>query len=212
MSSVQGSQELHRRLSDEETSQSNISCIAVTDTCTVTIETSEEIVPTTSSSAFDCDMCSASFTTRDFLNRHRRYGHARRNPKGQQSSQSGMGSRKETKEQPPFVCDICKRSFTRRNARTSHVRIHARTGYECKDCGRRFSNSSHLSRHRRTHLGVSEDFLCPECWTGFNRKDVMQRHMLSHTGERPYACRVCGDMFTQRVGARRHEKNSHGVE
>ncbi|KAH7933665.1 hypothetical protein HPB49_015336 [Dermacentor silvarum] len=121
-------------------------------------------------------------------------------------------SQGETKEQPPFVCDICKRSFLRRNARTSHVRIHARTGYECTDCGRRFSNSSHLSRHRRTHLGDAENFVCPECWAGFARKDVMQRHMLSHTGERPYACRICGDGFTQRVSARRHEKNSHGVE
>ncbi|XP_049512602.1 zinc finger protein 316 isoform X1 [Dermacentor silvarum] len=212
MSSVQGSHELRRRLSDKETSYPNMSCVAATDTCSVTVETSEEIVPSTSNSVFNCDMCPASFSTLDFLNRHRRYGHARRNQKSQLSSQSGSSSQGETKEQPPFVCDICKRSFLRRNARTSHVRIHARTGYECTDCGRRFSNSSHLSRHRRTHLGDAENFVCPECWAGFARKDVMQRHMLSHTGERPYACRICGDGFTQRVSARRHEKNSHGVE
>ncbi|KAL1479548.1 hypothetical protein MTO96_051743 [Rhipicephalus appendiculatus] len=122
------------------------------------------------------------------------------------------GPEGKAKRKPPFICDVCNRSFARKTARTSHLRIHARGGYECTDCGRRFSNSSHLSRHRRCHLDDSEWFVCPECWAGFARKDVMQRHMLSHTGERPYTCRVCGDVFTQRASARRHEKSSHGVE
>ncbi|KAL1483348.1 hypothetical protein MTO96_033265 [Rhipicephalus appendiculatus] len=202
MSSEQGSQGAFV----DEATYLDVPCLGATDTCSVTVETSEEVAPSTSTTAFDCDMCSSSFSTYDFLMRHRRYGHSRRGQKGKQNGED------DNREKPPFICDVCNRSFARKNARTSHVRIHARTGYECADCGRRFSNSSHLSRHRRCHLEDSEWFVCPECWAGFARKDVMQRHMLSHTGERPYACRVCGDVFTQRVSARRHEKNSHGVE
>ncbi|KAH6923499.1 hypothetical protein HPB50_001961 [Hyalomma asiaticum] len=206
------SDQVSHDFSEPETTYLDISCLSVTDTCSVTVETSEEVVPTTSDTAFYCDMCTASFSTLDFLTRHRRYGHSRRGQKRKHASQGGAGSQDDGREKPPFICDVCNRSFLRKNARTSHVRIHARSGYECTDCGRRFSNSSHLSRHRRVHLDASEMFVCPECWASFARKDVMQRHMLSHTGERPYACRVCGDVFTQRVSARRHEKNSHGIE
>ncbi|KAL3250308.1 hypothetical protein MRX96_055553 [Rhipicephalus microplus] len=175
MSSEQGSQDVFV----DDATYLDVPCLSATDTCSVTVETSEEAAPSTSTVGFDCDMCSSSYSTYDFLMKHRRNYHAKRLQKAKQNGEDGK------REKPPFICDVCNRSFERKNARTSHVRIHARTGYECTDCGRRFSNSSHLSRHRRVHLEDSE-------W--------------------PYACRVCGDGFTQRVSARRHEKNSHGIE
>ncbi|KAH7933109.1 hypothetical protein HPB49_008300 [Dermacentor silvarum] len=122
------------------------------------------------------------------------------------SQQQSSRSRVRPDDENGDEATVRQESTGRRSSRSQ-----ASSERACDVCGRRFANSSHLARHRRTHRGSSDEFLCADCLLSFARKDALQRHMLTHTGLRPYICRVCGSAFTQRSSATRHERNIHGL-
>lgn len=63
-----------------------------------------------------------------------------------------------------------------------HMRTHTKVKpLACNICGRRFSESSNLSKHRRTHAEVGA-FMCrhPGCSKTFHRLDQLRRHKKTH--------------------------------
>uniref|UniRef100_T1IPX5 Transcriptional-regulating factor 1 n=1 Tax=Strigamia maritima TaxID=126957 RepID=T1IPX5_STRMM len=80
----------------------------------------------------------------------------------------------------------------------------------CFQCGKVFSNSSALAKHKLTHSDERK-YVCQLCSKAFKRQDHLNGHMLTHRKKKPYECKVdgCGKSYCDARSLRRHTENHH---
>ncbi|VDL93516.1 unnamed protein product [Schistocephalus solidus] len=82
--------------------------------------------------------------------------------------------------------------------------------HTCSDCGKSFSRSDELTRHKRIHSGA-KPFHCKECHRQFSRSDHLRTHFRTHSGEKPFKCDTCGNCFARSDELKRHRKTHEKV-
>lgn len=83
--------------------------------------------------------------------------------------------------------------------------------FPCRLCSAVYPNLRALKGHNKEHLG-KPPYTCNvgACTYSSNDKSTLTRHMRTHTGEKPFECKLCNYGFTTKANCERHLKNKHG--
>ena len=139
-----------------------------------------------------CNVCSESFPDKPTLNEHR----SRLHPDA------------------ALTCDKCEYSCTATTAMRKHMRRHRddeRGGYQCDECGHRFTSKGALYHHGRGVHSGQKPYKCRLCSEAFGFAQSLRLHTLRHAGERPFRCTVCSKTYLTSSHLKYHVAAVHGA-
>lgn len=70
----------------------------------------------------------------------------------------------------------------------------------------------HVWKRKKTNSNLGSavpEFQCSWCFYSTPFKADLKKHILTHTGERPYSCHVCGRRFPRKDNLKRHIQGVH---
>lgn len=175
--------------------------------------------------AYQCQFCQKHFLRLNYLDMHRNYG-CSSNP---------------SRTRP--LCKICGKKFCQPQKLKIHLRRMHSGGnpnvlaeFECLLCQRVLASNNALQRHKRevhametihsasasvsssnSSLSSTQDasarVACEKCGRTFKNKSNLKIHMLTHSGVKPFGCKIegCKNGFTTKQCLQFHYKRSHGL-
>ncbi|XP_031219812.1 zinc finger protein 92 homolog [Mastomys coucha] len=109
-----------------------------------------------------------------------------------------------------YLCRQCGKSFSHSFNLIKHRIVHNREKpYECSECGKVFQRRLALLEHQCIHSG-DKPYECGECGKTFTRSSNLVKHQIIHGSEMPFVCGVCGKVFKQSSNLLEHQRIHSG--
>lgn len=113
-----------------------------------------------------------------------------------------------------FVCKVCGvKKVTERELR-SHMNSH-KEKFSCEFCSYKFIQHETLMKHIKAVHEVERpkrEFKCSLCTKVLKSKASLEYHLMTHSGERPYACSECPKKFIRPILLKNHMKIHSSVK
>ncbi|KAL9972390.1 hypothetical protein ACROYT_G018677 [Oculina patagonica] len=110
-----------------------------------------------------------------------------------------------------YQCKYCGRVFSNFSACVQHEETHNKMKpYACKHCSKCFKSPSALNKHERTHSGV-KPYECKHCSKCFKSPSALNNHERTHSGVKPYECKHCKKRYKHLLSCKQHEQR-HAVD
>lgn len=125
------------------------------------------------------------------------------------STSSGYSQNYKVTKPSPFQCEFCAKGYTYRWNLECHLRDeHAKEfPFQCSKCRKGFFQQAEAQAHELKCK--SRPYKCDECQYATNDRTKLTNHHRIHTGEKPFQCEFCLELFTLKNSLDRHVINQH---
>ena len=160
-----------------------------------------------------CHICSKVFTSRDYLKTHLalhgdevlKCDQCDKTYKSLTFLRSHINLTHRAKE---INCEFCGQTFANNTIYRRHRVVHTKEkSFSCLICDYKGSTKQNLKKHMEIHEEAK--LSCSFCGRTFRQKGALKAHVMTHTGERPYACSDCSYRCIQPGELRKHFLKKH---
>lgn len=115
-----------------------------------------------------------------------------------------------------FTCETCNKVFDKLKNLKRHEKLHSKVKPFVCECGKSYSRSDHLNRHKISHSENTKPFQCSLCVSRFSNRSHLNRHMKLHLEEKneerskgKYFCSICNISFNHKTKYKKHQSKEH---